>query len=66
MSDSAMRRKEEDEAKRKAVGGYKDGGKVMKPCAGCPSPAKCKAMGKCMKGKGYANGGMVKVKGKNC
>jgi hypothetical protein len=23
----------------------------MKPCAGCPSPAKCKAMGKCMKKK---------------
>lgn len=28
---------------------YKDGGKVFKPCAGCPAPAKCKAMGKCMK-----------------
>ena len=23
----------------------------FKPCAGCPSPAKCKAAGKCMKGK---------------
>lgn len=22
---------------------------MFKPCAGCPSPAKCKAMGKCMK-----------------
>jgi hypothetical protein len=31
--------------------GYKDGGKVFKPCAGCPAPAKCKAMGKCMKKK---------------
>jgi hypothetical protein len=31
--------------------GYKAGGKVgaMKPCSGCPSPAKCKAAGKCMK-----------------
>ncbi len=24
---------------------------TFKPCAGCPSPAKCKAAGKCMKGK---------------
>lgn len=25
---------------------------VFKPCKGCPNPAKCKAMGKCMmKGK---------------
>lgn len=23
--------------------------KKFKPCPGCPSPAKCKAMGKCMK-----------------
>ena len=29
--------------------GYKAGGKVFKPCPGCPAPAKCKAMGKCMK-----------------
>jgi hypothetical protein len=27
---------------------YKKGGPVFKPCAKCPSPAKCKAMGKCM------------------
>jgi hypothetical protein len=26
---------------------YKKGGMVFKPCAGCPSPAKCKAMGQC-------------------
>jgi len=36
---------------------YAKGGMVgsFKPCAGCPSPAKCKAAGKCMmkaKGKG--------------
>jgi hypothetical protein len=24
------------------------GGKAFKPCAGCPSPAKCKAAGKCL------------------
>jgi hypothetical protein len=27
---------------------YKKGGPVFKPCAKCPSPAKCKAMGKCL------------------
>lgn len=27
---------------------YKKGGMVFKPCAKCPSPTKCKAMGKCM------------------
>jgi len=27
--------------------GYKKGGMVFKPCASCPSPAKCKAAGKC-------------------
>ena len=36
---------------------YAKGGMAgsFKPCAGCPSPAKCKAAGKCMmkeKGKG--------------
>ncbi len=66
MTESEKRRKDEDEAKRAAVAGYKKGGMVkkptvkkapgyakggmtFKPCAGCPSPAKCKAMGKCMK-----------------
>jgi hypothetical protein len=55
-SESKTRSEEMDKAKRKAISdkmaaGYKNGGKVMKPCAGCPSPAKCKAMGKCMKKK---------------
>jgi hypothetical protein len=37
-------------AAKKPMGmAYKDGGKVFKPCPGCPAPAKCKAMGKCMK-----------------
>jgi hypothetical protein len=31
--------------KAKPAGGKKTG---FKPCAGCPNPAKCKAMGKCM------------------
>lgn len=26
---------------------YKKGGMVFKPCAKCPSPAKCKAAGQC-------------------
>lgn len=28
--------------------GLKNGGKVFKPCAGCPTPAKCKKAGKCL------------------
>mgnify|MGYP006999477263 CR=1 FL=1 len=28
---------------------YKKGGPVFKPCAKCPSPAKCRAAGKCLK-----------------
>nr|ANR76352.1 hypothetical protein AUR56_00006 [Skeletonema virus LDF-2015a] len=28
---------------------YKKGGMVFKPCASCPSPAKCRAAGKCAK-----------------
>lgn len=32
---------------------YKTGGMVFKPCAQCPSPAKCKAAGQCaLKAKG--------------
>ena len=34
----------------------------MKTCKGCPSPAKCKAAGKCLK-KGYAGGGLTIVLG---
>lgn len=48
MKATAMKR-----PTKTAPKGYKAGGKVgsFKPCAGCPSPAKCKAMGKCMGGK---------------
>lgn len=38
-------------AKSKMPQGFKNGGAVFKPCPGCPAPAKCKAMGKCMKKK---------------
>lgn len=26
---------------------YQKGGMVFRPCAKCPSPAKCRAMGRC-------------------
>jgi hypothetical protein len=32
--------------------------KTFKPCPGCPTPAKCKKAGKCMK----KTGGMMKEK----
>ena len=38
--------------KMKSKSSYsKPGAKKMKPCAGCPMPAKCAAAGKCL-GKG--------------
>ena len=36
----------------------------FKTCAGCPTPGKCKAAGKCAKS-GYGYGGMTKKKGYN-
>ena len=40
-----------DMMKKKPTTRYKKGGsvKTFKPCASCPSPAKCKKAGKCMK-----------------
>ena len=37
--------------KKKKPMAYKKGGKVFKPCAACPSPAKCRKAGKCAKKK---------------
>jgi len=37
--------------KMKQKSAAKPAGKKMKPCAGCPMPAKCAAAGKCL-GKG--------------
>jgi hypothetical protein len=34
---------------------------MMKTCPSCPTPAKCKKAGKCLKGN-YAKGGMGKLK----
>jgi hypothetical protein len=54
---------EEEAAKKKTTNMAKGGAvKGFKACAGCPSPAKCKAAGKCMKAK-TAKGG-VPAKGK--
>ena len=35
----------------------------MKTCKGCPTPAKCKAAGKCLKSAKMYGGGMAKKKG---
>jgi len=35
----------------------------MKTCPGCPTPAKCKAAGKCLKSAKMYGGGMAKKKG---
>jgi len=41
-----------DKKKIKSKGmAYKKGGVVFKPCSNCPSPAKCKKAGKCLKSK---------------
>ena len=44
---------------------YNKGEKAMKTCPGCPTPAKCKAAGKCLKSAGMYGGGMAKKKGYN-
>jgi hypothetical protein len=54
----ASKAKEEEEKKKKmAKGGDVKG---FKPCAGCPSKAKCKAAGKCMAKKMAAGGKVTK------
>lgn len=35
--------------KKKKPMSYKEGSRVFKPCASCPSPAKCRKAGKCAK-----------------
>jgi len=61
--------KEKEAEKKMAAGGLssskalRKGGDVkkdFKPCAGCPSPAKCKAAGKCMAKKMAAGGKVTK------
>jgi hypothetical protein len=55
MDAAAAKKKKEAEDKTKmAKGGAVK--KAFKPCEGCPSPAKCKAAGKCLKAK-MAKGG---------
>jgi len=51
---------------RNQMGYMNEGGMAapkFKPCAGCPTPAKCTAAGKCAKKSGMAYGGMAKKKG---
>ena len=53
---------------RNRMGYMNEGGMAapkFKTCAGCPTPAKCKAAGKCAKKSGMAYGGMAKKKGYN-
>ena len=56
-SKGAMKKHEKGESKamekkERKMPSYQKGGMVFKPCPGCPTPAKCKAAGKClMKGK---------------
>jgi hypothetical protein len=66
MALQAARKEAVDEIKRetkgKAPDAYAKGGavtkKAFKPCEGCPTPAKCKAAGKCLakEGKGKPMG----------
>jgi hypothetical protein len=44
--EGAFKGKGKEPKKKMAVGGSVT--KAFKPCKGCPSPAKCKAAGKCM------------------
>ena len=60
MDAAAAKKKKEAEDKTKmAKGGAVK--KAFKPCEGCPSPAKCKAAGKCLKAK-MAKGGSASKK----
>lgn len=60
MDAAAAKKKKEAEDKTKmAKGGSVK--KAFKPCEGCPSPAKCKAAGKCLKAK-MAKGGSASKK----
>ena len=59
--DAAKKKKEaaaEDKTKMAKGGAVK---KAFKPCEGCPSPAKCKAAGKCLMAK-MSKGGSASKK----
>jgi hypothetical protein len=53
----ASKAKEKEKEKEMAKGGDV---KKFKPCAACPSPAKCKAAGKCLAKKMAAGGKVTK------
>jgi hypothetical protein len=56
---AAKKKKEKEKAEEKTKMAKGGSVKGFKPCAGCPSPAKCKAAGKCLMSK-MAKGGMSK------
>lgn len=54
--------------KKKKPMSYEKGGMVFKPCASCPTPAKCRAAGKCLKSGDTAsgsNGGLASPAGRS-
>jgi hypothetical protein len=55
MDAKKKKEKEAEDKTKMAKGGAVK--KAFKPCEGCPSPAKCKAAGKCLKAK-MAKGGL--------
>jgi hypothetical protein len=59
--DAAKKKKEKEKAEEKTKMAKGGSVKGFKPCAGCPSPAKCKAAGKCLKAK-MAKGGSASKK----
>ena len=63
MDAAAAKKKKEKEAAEDKTKMAKGGAvkKAFKPCEGCPSPAKCKAAGKCLKAK-MAKGGSASKK----
>ncbi len=61
MDAAAAKKKKEKEAEEKTKMAKGGSVKGFKPCEGCPSPAKCKAAGKCLKAK-MAKGGSASKK----
>lgn len=63
MDAAAEKKKKEKEKESEDKTKMAKGGAVkgFKPCAACPSPAKCKAAGKCLKAK-MAKGGSASKK----
>ena len=61
MDAAAEKKKKEKDSEEKTKMAKGGAVKGFKPCAACPSPAKCKAAGKCLKAK-MAKGGAASKK----